>query len=530
LSDFKSPIMKRLLLLSGMFFILSFTVHAQILSPINSDQKGISISERCSTSNPVISLQLKEQQEKIFNDYVATHRDDLVKNKTAYTIPVVIHIIYKNAAENISDQRVQEQISRTNSDFAGLSTHSMGPFSDSLKANSNITFCLATIDPNGNPTNGITRTQTTKTSFNITASTGSCNGFPERCASTGGCDAWDVTKYLNIWVCNTGATMTGISEFPSSPNNAFYGSTINYMFFGLTGATPPYNEGATLTQQLGHCLDLYNLTGDNTCTDLDYCLDTPTEYGTQSTIGGGCIIDQCNTSCPGIMYMNFMSYSDDTTMANFTPDQVARMQACVTMYLSSVAGNSSTACSAPNPCSAHFTIYPDTATLHHYFAVNLASGVAPMHYLWSWGDGTNDTIAFPSHTYATAGYYNICLTITDSVGCTSNYCDSSYIQKSGNTVINVDVISQSGVGIHENYQNNVIQIRPNPALDNITIETASVHRGDIISIYNIQGQIMLQQPLKQFQTKLNISGFPRGSYILKVESYNGVDIKRFIKE
>src|SRR5205085_9149859 len=55
-------------------------------------------------------------------------------------------------------------------------------------------------------------------------------------------------------------------------------------------------------------------------------------------------------------------------------------------------------------CSAHFNLYPDTVP-HNYVAVNMASGVAPLSYSWSWGDGSpNDTGAFPNHTYAAAGF------------------------------------------------------------------------------------------------------------------------------
>jgi hypothetical protein len=141
-----------------------------------------------------------------------------------------------------------------------------------------------------------------------------------------------------------GNGLDGISEFPSGTLNNFYGTTIHYQFFGLGGATAPYNEGATLTHELGHCLNLYHLGTDNTCADADYCPDTPAEYGTDSTISGGCVIDLCNTTCPGIMYMNFMSYSDDAVMANFTPDQAARMQACISNYLMNVVNNATSIC------------------------------------------------------------------------------------------------------------------------------------------------------------------------------------------
>ncbi len=78
----------------------------------------------------------------------------------------------------------------------------------------------------------------------------------------------------------------------------------------------------------------------------------------------------------------------------------------------------------PRSCSAQFTIYPDSTTLYHYIAVNMATGIQPLIYLWSWGDGTYDSTPYPSHTYSAAGNFIVCLSITDSIGCTSSYCDS----------------------------------------------------------------------------------------------------------
>jgi len=70
-------------------------------------------------------------------------------------------------------------------------------------------------------------------------------------------------------------------------------------------------------------------------------------------------------------------------------------------------------------CLAQFAMVPDTIILHHYYVINNALGTPPLSYLWNWGDGTHDTIAYPSHTYSAAGYYNICLTISDYTGCTN---------------------------------------------------------------------------------------------------------------
>ena len=184
----------------------------------------------------------------------------------------------------------------------------------------------------------------------------------------------------------------------------------------------------------------------------------------------------------------------------------------------------------PN-CSAQFDLVADTTILHHYFVVNNASGAAPLHYNWSWGDGTHDTIAYPTHTYNTAGYYNICLTITDSVGCTVTYCDSSYLQKSPNAIISVQVIPQGTLGINS-LLNDKIKIYPNPAKDNLIIELQenNIQQNTNVSIYNIQGQLLKQMAITQSQTELDIHSFATGVYIVKVTNETDTLQWKFVKE
>ncbi len=184
----------------------------------------------------------------------------------------------------------------------------------------------------------------------------------------------------------------------------------------------------------------------------------------------------------------------------------------------------------PN-CSAQFDLVADTAVLHHYFVVNNASGVAPLHYNWSWGDGTHDSTAYPSHSYSAAGYYKICLTITDSVGCTVTYCDSSYLQKSPNAIISVQVIPQGTLGI-SSLLSDKIKIYPNPAEDNLIIELAKdkTLQNTTISIYNIQGQLLLSENIKQSQTILNIAEFAKGIYLIKVRNDSETFQGKFVKE
>ena len=84
----------------------------------------------------------------------------------------------------------------------------------------------------------------------------------------------------------------------------------------------------------------------------------------------------------------------------------------------------------PGP-TAGFSMVADSITPHHYYIINNAAGIPPLTYLWSWGDGTYDSTAFPSHTYSSAGYYIICLTITDSTGTKGDSHDETNVAGDG---------------------------------------------------------------------------------------------------
>ncbi|MCX6230806.1 MAG: T9SS type A sorting domain-containing protein [Bacteroidetes bacterium] len=184
----------------------------------------------------------------------------------------------------------------------------------------------------------------------------------------------------------------------------------------------------------------------------------------------------------------------------------------------------------PN-CSAQFSLVADTTTLHHYYAYNNASGIPPLHFYWNWGDGSHDTIALPSHTYTTAGFYKICLSITDSVGCNATYCDSSFLQKTPNSIITINVVPQGWVGIN-NLIAGKVSIYPNPAKDNLIIELkeSKVLQNNNVSIYNIQGQLLKQLTLKESKTEIDIHSFATGIYIVKVNNQKESFVSRFVKE
>jgi len=138
-------------------------------------------------------IQRRDEIEQFTRDYLLNNPQG---ERALVTIPVVVHVVYNTTAENISDAQIQSQITVLNQDFRRLNAdvaNTPSAFS-SLVGDANIEFCLATVDPNGNPTNGVLRVPTTATSFGTNNTVKS--------STSGGSNAWNASKYLNMWVCD----------------------------------------------------------------------------------------------------------------------------------------------------------------------------------------------------------------------------------------------------------------------------------------------------------------------------------------
>ncbi|MGY8987793.1 MAG: zinc metalloprotease [Flavobacteriales bacterium] len=250
--------------------------------------------------------------------------------KSIITIPVVVHVVWKNPVQNISDVKILSQIDVLNKDFRKLNIDTLNTPTvwKPIAADCEIEFCLATTDPNGNTTNGITRTQTTVSSFDI-----SDDGVKH--IADGGTEGWPSEDYLNIWVCSLD-NLLGYSSVPSNWTDPDDGVVIAYQYFGITN-DPQYGKGRTATHEVGHWLNLDHLwgTGWNSCGD-DQVNDTPTQewenYGCPSFPEDP---NSCNTTnANGDMFMNYMDYTNDACMNLFTEGQKNRMVSAINQYRS----------------------------------------------------------------------------------------------------------------------------------------------------------------------------------------------------
>jgi hypothetical protein len=249
-------------------------------------------------------------------------------------IPVVVHVVYNTAAQNVSNAQIASQIDVLNRDFSGTNTDLLPashPFYGYI-ADSEIEFCLADTDPDGNPTTGITRTPTSVAEF-------SSNLDDVKFPSSGGVSNWNPTKYLNMWVCPLEGTTLGYAAFPGdmASDPELDGVVIRVEAFGTTGTagTAGFLDnalGRTATHEVGHWLNLFHIWGDATCGD-DKVGDTPTHENNKGN--SGCpsfphnALSSCGTDSDGEMYMNYMDYTDDNCMNMFTIGQATRMRAAL---------------------------------------------------------------------------------------------------------------------------------------------------------------------------------------------------------
>jgi hypothetical protein len=256
-------------------------------------------------------------------------RAALVERTEPYRITVVVHVVYRTSAENISAAQVQSQIASLNKDYRAKNPdRSKAPTPwKGLVADAQVEFQLATADPEGKPTDGITRTKTERSSF-------IANDDSIKSAATGGIEPWPTDKYLNIWVCESlkdarGHSLLGYAQFPGGPA-ATDGVVIWHQAFGTKGtATDPFNLGRTATHEVGHFFNLRHIWGDApNCEGDDFVDDTPPAEDANYNKPTFPHIS-CSNGPNGDMFVNYMDYVDDDTMFMFTPGQVARMHAAL---------------------------------------------------------------------------------------------------------------------------------------------------------------------------------------------------------
>jgi len=312
--------------------------------------------KKCITTSIVVEELENNPEYRIVSqnliNYQKENKENNYKNQAEITIPVVIHIVHRTqdnigANTNISNAQIEDQLRILNEDFSKTNSEFPNPPRNTFvnyAGNPDIKFCLATTDPNGNSTTGVTRTPTSNSSWDADDD----NEKNEmKLTSQGGIDNWDPLRYMNIWVCNLtnssgGGQTLGYAYLPGLQNNSNQswkdGLVVDYKYFGTVGNASSSSDGRTPTHEIGHYLGLsHTFCESGGCCDNDNggwglsVDDTPATDGVYwGDVNSSTNNNTCNDQNYGFtndlydMDENYMSYASTTWM--FSNGQASLME------------------------------------------------------------------------------------------------------------------------------------------------------------------------------------------------------------
>ncbi len=332
-----------------------FTVFAALLLTISAVQ-----AQQSCTSQEYLQLELQRnpslqaaitQAEQLRNqqlfhqETISGTPDNTANALPVIRIPVVIHVLYNKTEQNISEAQIRSQLDVLNTEFRKkhADTSRIPEAFRSFAADTYFEFVLATVNPKGYATSGIVRKATGTYSFGL--------DDKMKFTNSGGDDAWDAKRYLNIWVVNLSSGMIGYSSPLGGPAEKD-GVVISYTAFGTTGKLmAPYTKGRTLVHEIGHWMGLRHIWGDQYCGN-DGVDDTPQQSQPTRGCPSAPVYSNCNGSSTAVMYNNYMDLTNDECLNMFTYGQRDLMRASFlegASHFSLVHSDGATAVPIPEP-------------------------------------------------------------------------------------------------------------------------------------------------------------------------------------
>lgn len=251
----------------------------------------------------------------------------------------------------------------------------------------------------------------------------------------------------------------------------------------------PGNYTVCLTADDGNCQG-------TSCQTVTVGCAAPTPSFTSSATG--LMVGFSNTTV-GTVTSQFWIFGDGNTDTTAQPMHTYASPGTYTVCLVStnVCGSDST-CATITICNSMAASFTESANL---LQVDFTDGSTGDVTAWAWdfGDGNTSTTQSPSHTYAAAGTYTVCLTTTDACG-TDSSCST---------------ITVIAVGM-EAAQINALNAWPNPAMDVLKIAVPVNTEGIALQLTDLTGKVLLEQNMAigQASATMDLKALAAGSYLL----------------
>ena len=337
---------KNLILLLLAIIFVAGKINAQTIIPCGTDEMA-KIYKQGHPEIAIYEQQLEDQISKYLNHtdmrkYAAKRTSTHTSDTDYYDIPLVVHVMHNYGPELLDDNKIYTLVAEMNRFYSLQYDYSsvIPPFKPYV-GKANFRFHLATKDPNGNPTKGITHHFTYLTT-----------GGDDQAKM----DQWPPSSYVNIWFeARIGAQIPNgiiVAYATQPPSAAAYpfsdGIICNYSFINDTSTG---HAGGSVDHEMGHIMNLYHTFGhtnnphtnvSGSCNDDDGVDDTPPTEGNlggcnlydtvcannywklyTNVSGGDSLVNYPDTSNE----QNIMNYADCKVM--FTKGQVERMRAAL---------------------------------------------------------------------------------------------------------------------------------------------------------------------------------------------------------
>jgi PKD repeat protein len=205
--------------------------------------------------------------------------------------------------------------------------------------------------------------------------------------------------------------------------------------------------------------------------------------------------------------------------------------------------------SLPTQCDASFSVYQqlvfDSLNPNNVVPVpnsliieNLSTGNG-LTYSWDLGDGNTATGYTVSHTYATPGPFNLCLTVSDATGCSDVFCDSIGVNSAGLSIgkqsgfsismTGIDIVAQVESNLEVDYMFNLY---PNPTIGYVNVEVGVLSEMAKLSVLDLTGRVVYSEVIESSSSSqlvtIDLATIPTGIYQVSLDTQEGFQNKRLI--